>query len=439
MPNYLKFSKLGLALVLGLSNPTLAQDVLDDGRVFTTIEVTGNKRFRDGDVLATADLQPGVPYTRDDIVDAVEALEFTGEFRNVRIFSQGDVLTIVVEEEPEFSGALTFGLGYDTDIGFFGTVGVQLADILDRRNLRFQLTGSEEVIRGDADFFGDAFWPGDRAGGIRANFASFDYDDTLFDFETGSISPYLTFGGADARLSGELRVTALWTDISSVDPSASAIIQSEAGSRFVAGPGVSLNWSDPASDLWSIGASVDAYGGDTDFVDASLGFELNLPIAGETRLRSSGRIGVVTGIGDDTITVADRRTLGGSSMRGFARGGLTPVDFCAGCGVGGTDVITELGGERYAVLQNDLMFRSLSDAFPLTPSVFFDIGTVWDVGSPTAPSGVLIDDQRWRTSVGLALTAETQLGDFSASYAIDTDAETFDDTQRFGLTFSAQF
>ena len=67
------------------------------------------------------------------------------------------MLTIVVDEEPEFSGALTFGLGYDTDTGAFGTVGVELADIWGGSDLEAGLTLSEEVIRGSADLSGDAF------------------------------------------------------------------------------------------------------------------------------------------------------------------------------------------------------------------------------------------------------------------------------------------
>jgi len=425
---------------LFLSNGSLVAQATDDlVRVFQTIEVTGNDRFRDQDILATADLRPGEPYTEDDILAAVEALEFTGEFRSIRIFSQGDVLTIAVDEEPEFSGALTFGLGYDTDNGAFGTVGVELADIWGGLDLDAGLRLSEQVILGTVDLSGDAFWPGDRSGGVRGGFALFDYDDTLFDFRTGNISPYVTFGNSDTGFDGEVRITALWTDISSVDPDASPIVQAEAGDRFVAGPGVSLRWQDTEQARWAVGVNVDVYGGDTQFVDASLGFTLNIPLMASTKLRSSGRIGAITGLSDGTTTVADRRTLGGASMRGFARGGLTPVDFCAGCGAGGEDVITDLGGERYAVLQNDLLFTGLAERLPFTPGLYFDIGSVWDVDSPTAPAGTLFDEQVWRTSFGLALTSETPLGNFSASYAIETDAEDFDDTERFGLAFSTRF
>lgn len=432
---------LGTALLAAVpfAAPGVAQETSDGLRSFDRIVVTGNERFRDGDVLATADLQPGVAYSRDDIIAAVEALEFTGEFRDVRIFSRGDVLTIAVDEEPEFTGALTFGAGYNTDTGLFGTVDLSLNDVLGGRNLDANVTVAEEVQRASVDLSGDAFWFGGRAGGVRGDLAFFDYDDALFDFRTAALSPYATFGDADAGFGGEVRLTGLWTDIDEVDALASPIIQDEAGERFVVGPGVSLQWKDTESNRWVAGVNVDVYGGDAQFVDASLGFVLRVPVIGSTSLQSSGRIGTVTGFNDGTTTVADRKTLGGSGMRGFARGGLTPVDVCAGCGAGGEDVITDLGGERYAVLQNDLMFHGFSDDLPFTPSLYFDIGSVWDVGSDTAPAGTLFDDQVWRTSVGIALTAETPLGNFSASYAIETDAEDFDDTERFGLSFVSQF
>ena len=77
--------------------------------------------------------------------------------------------------------------------------------------------------------------------------------------------------------------------------------------------------------------------------------------------------------------------------------------------------------------------------FPFEPSLYFDVGSVWDIDTATAPSGTLFADRAWRSSAGLALTAETPLGDFSASYALTTDAETYDDTERFTLSFQSEF
>ncbi|MEL6170164.1 MAG: BamA/TamA family outer membrane protein [Pseudomonadota bacterium] len=416
------------------------QDTATNGeRMFRAIQVTGNDRFRDGDILETSGLKPGEAYTESDLVAAVEALEFTGEFRRIRIFSEGDVLTIDVREEPEFSGNLTFGLGYDSDTSAFGFVGLRLEDILGGRDLSARVTIAEEVQSGTFDFSGEPFWFGSRAGGVRGSVARYDYDDTLFDFSTAAVAPYLSFGNRREGFSGDVRLTVLGTDISSVDPAASAILLSEEGERLVAGPGLSLRWSDATRNRWSAGINVDVFGGDSEFVDTSVAVTTRLPISGSLALRTQGRIGAVTGIGDGTTTVAERRTLGGSTMRGFARGGITPVDFCAGCGAAGEDINTSLGGERYAVLQNDLLFTGLGNRLPLVPSIYFDVGSVWSVDSATAPSGVLLDEQEWRSSIGLALSAETNLGIFSASVALETESEDFDDEEQFTLSFIASF
>ena len=408
-------------------------------RIFTTIVVTGNERFRDGDVLATADLQPGVPYTETDIISAVEALEFTGEFKSVRIFSSDDTLTINVDEEEDYTGNLTFGLGADSDIGLFGSVGLGLENVLGGNAVSADLTFAEEVIIGRASISSDQFWPGERAGGVRLEYARYDYDNTLFDFETASIQPFVRFGQGSEGAIGEFRLTALHTDISEVDGFASGILQAEAGDRFVVGPGATAQWSSSSTSPWNIGLSLDIFGGDAKFARATLVFSKSIPFVANSVLRTRGRVGAVEGLGGDSTTASDRLTLGGISMRGFARGGLSPVDECLGCGADGADVITRLGGERYAVLQTDLLFPSISERLPFTPGLFFDVGSVWSVDSPTAPSGALIDDLRWRSSAGIAATAQTSFGDFSASYAITTNDEDFDDTQKFTLSFSSQF
>lgn len=434
-----------LAVIFAFTSFSQAQNVpgqtlIDpDARVFSIISVTGNERFRDGDILVTSGLEVGQPYTEEDIVAAVEALEFTGEFTKVRIFSSGETLTIDVDEEPEYSGDLTFGLGVDSDVGVFGSIGLSLDNILGGKSLTSDLTFSKEVVIGRASLSGDAFWPGARAGGVRVEFADFDYDDTLFDFRTALLQPYVSFGEGAEGFAGELRLSGLWTDISSIDADASAIIQAEEGRRFVAGPGVALNWQGTSGTPWTAGASIDVYGGDAEFAEVTLAFATSLPIADWSSLRVRGRLGAVEAFGSNTTTAADRLTLGGTSMRGFARGGISPVDFCAGCGGGGADVTTTLGGERYAVLQTDLLLPRLSDRLPFTPGLYFDIGSVWDVDSAAAPSGVLFDDVVWRSSAGLAITAETPLGDFSASYALTTNAEDFDETERFTLSFVSEF
>jgi len=427
---------LGL-LFVAFATPISAQDA----RVFDEIIVTGNDRFRDGDVLATSGLEVGVPYTESDIVAAVEALEFTGEFRDIRIFSKDTTLTISVDEEPSFQGSLSFGLGYDSDDGVFGALGVKIADAFGGpTDLSLEVTVAEEVTKAAANVSNPRFWGEGRPGGVRASLQEFSYEDALFDFGEAKVGPYLTFGEQPGPV-GEVRLNLRATDVDGIDATASDILKAEGGENTTYGLGGSVVFgAAEGSDIpWALRFDLDVYGGDIDYTDARITWSSRVPIFAGTHLRTRGALGSVMGRGGSATTIAERFSIGGSRMRGFARNGISVQDLCAGCGTGGDDIITDLGGQNFAVLQNDLEMPLFGEGSPIMPSVFVDVGSVWDIDADTAPSGVLLDEQEWRSSAGLAVSAKTPLGDLVASYALVTNAEDTDDTAEFNLFFSNEF
>ncbi|MEO1454109.1 MAG: BamA/TamA family outer membrane protein [Pseudomonadota bacterium] len=410
-------------------------------RAFDQIEIVGNTRFRDGDILATSDLAPGVAYGEADLIAAVEALEFTGEFRSVRIFSRGNILVIEVDEEPAFSGNLTFGLGYETDTGVFGSVGLRLDDALGNGStLGADLTLAGEFVEAAAFVSNPSFWGQGRAGGVRLAFADYDYDDTLFDYRTYSVSPYLAFGLAGSNR-GEVRLTALGSEISDVDAAASPIILAEAGDRLVVGPGVSLIFgaADALSRGWALRLDQDIFGGDAELSRTQLRLSGQTPFAGGTTVRTRIELAAVAGFNGSETIAADRFTLGGSAMRGFARGGITPRDVCPGCGAGGADVVTDLGGEFSAVARTELVVPLFEDRPMLEPFLFADVGSVWGLDRSTPPAGIVDDTLDWRSSAGLGLAIATPLGRFSVTYAAHIDSEALDDEAELNLSFAAEF
>ena len=409
-------------------------------RTFEQIIVDGNSRFRDGDVLATAQLAPGEAYTEDDLQASVDALEFTGEFKSVRIFSDGPILTVEVEEEPRHHGELSFGLGYEGGTGPFGTVNLSLDDALGNGSrIRSGLTFAEEYAYANASVENDSFWGGERAGGVRLSYGDYRYDDALFDYTTAALSPYLQFDLGDVA-TGEVRLTAFRTDISDVDPTASPIVQQEAGDRLVFGPGVSLLFGQSNdANAWAVRLDQDIYGGDSTLSRTELKLSARASMGARAYIRTRVELGTVQGLSGDETTAADRFTLGGASMRGFARGGISPRDVCLGCGAGGADLITDLGGEIYAVARTEIVLPVFEDRPMLEPFLFADVGSVWSVDSSTAPAGILEDDQVWRTSAGLGLALATPLGRFSATFAPHIDSETYDDEAEFNLSFTREF
>lgn len=419
-------------------------------RVFNQIDVRGNERFRDQDVIVSSGLQTGVVLSQDDMIAAVEALEYTGEFEDVVITSERDTLVITVDETPSYSGGLSFGLGYDTTNGVFGVLGLSIDDAFGTQaQLRSNLFFAEEVQTLRFQLKSKNFWSEGVRGGVRAAYSNYEYDNTTFQFETAEVEPYLVF---DAWNKGalELRYTFTRSDIKNVDAAASPIIQAEAGALNSSGLGFSFatgspffETENPVLDGWSLRFDQDftGLGGDTKLSSSrlSLGARKRLSTSGFA-LRTSVEMGAVVGLGSGNDPRASERvSLGGAQLRGFERGTVAPRDVCLGCGAGGADQTTLLGGNYYAVARTDLLIP----IFPARPEIetfaYFDVGSAWNVDTSVAPSGTLEDDKEWRRAIGIGASFDTQLGKFEAYYALDTDGAAFDKVQEFGLTFRTQF
>lgn len=418
-------------------------------RIFNEIRVEGNERFSDQDVLVTAGIAPGQRLGEFDLRAAVEALEFTGEFRDVRITSQGPVLTITVDEEPEFTGGLTFGLGFDTDSGVLGVASFFLRDVHGPdTEYRGSLSVAEEEQALFLSYRAPGFWGQERSGGIRFGYENYDYDNESFDYQVVSISPYHNFR-IGPNVGAELRYTLAWDRIDDVSRFASNILRAEAEDRISSGFGLSLitgselrGQSGPGGASWWVRFDQDftGAGGDTELSTTKLSFYGKLPLGGSGfALRSRIELGSVNGLGGDDPTAADRFFLGGASLRGFERGTVSPRDVCLSCGFAGTPQVTNLGGNHFAVARTDLLVPLLTDFSSLETFVFGDVGTSWDVQTNAAPSGQLRSNGELRSSAGLGLSLETQLGTFEGYYALFTDGEPYDDKQEFGLTFRSEF
>ncbi len=425
-----------------------AQDV-PAARVFDRILVEGNERFRDGDVLATSGLQTGIPLGQNDLIAAVEALEFTGEFEDVEIRSIGETLIISVEETPEYSGGLTLGLGYDFDTGAFGAVGLSLDDLFDNQTqIRSNLLIAEEAQTLSFLIRSRNFWAQDLRGGVRLSFGNYDYDNTTYDYRFAEIEPFVAIPVAEIGAI-ELRYTLRSADIRNVSSSASPIIQAEAGDLTSSGVGFSFatgsvfkTEENTGLSSWSLRFDQDftGLGGDTQFSTSKLSF------AGKHAFGDSGfairtriELGAVVGSDDDGPRASERFSLGGASLRGFERGTISPRDVCLGCGSGGADQVTLLGGNYFAVARTDLIVPLLRNAPQVETFAFADFGSAWNVDTNTAAAGSLEDDRVWRSSFGIGASFDTQLGNFEAYLALGTDGEAFDDEQEFGLTFRTRF
>ena len=141
-----------------------------------------------------------------------------------------------------------------------------------------------------------------------------------------------------------------------------------------------------------------------------------------------GRAGYIDGLGDP-ITRSNRFTLGGRSVRGFAGGGIGPVDTGTKSAVGGNQFYT---GSIEAV--SDLGF---SKDLGLRWTVFTDFGSLYKVDDATGITGA--NDNKLRQSLGFGFYWDTAIGPLSFTWTDAISSAKHDKTKRFQFSIGTRF
>ena len=433
MPSPLRtFAFLG-----GLALAVPAAVAAPEPRVFTTVEVTGAQRFDEEDVLATSGLRPGVALGEADLREAVEALEATGEFEEVRIRSRGDALIVEVDEQPTYEGRLAFGAGYDTDIGALASAGLVLRDPFGPGTvLEADALVAERLTRASASVLAEVPSRPGLVWGIRAGATRRDLEETEFQLDEASLSPFVRLSPGPRR-SLELRYVLASDDIHDVAPDASPILLAEAGSEVSSGVGATLRAASPDGPgaRWAVSLSLDVtgLGGETDLATGRLRAFGSTPLGGRGLvLRSTLEAGAVAGLGGDDPRASDRFALGGTALRGFEPATIGPRDVAQGRS-------TLLGGDRFAVSRTDLVFPSPRALPALRPFLFADVGTAWGLDVAVEPAGRVTDGPDLRGSAGVGATLSPGRGRLEAYHALLTRGEAGDEERRFGLAYRVSF
>ena len=406
-------------------------------RVFEEIDVRGNTRFSDRDILVTAGLEPGVLYGESDLRTAIEALEFTGEFDDVRIRSRGRTLIISVDEAPEFEGGFVFGLGYDSSTGVFGGLGLELDNALGfGEQITADAMVSEEVQTAQFAYFdNDALSPTIGVG-FRLGYENYGYEKTLFNYERLSAEPFLRFElGAAGAL--ETRLVFSRTDMYNIDEDASNILKSEKGTvdSLKFGATYTLGEIDRSSDnlTWAIVLDGEyAFSGEVNYSKFRVRGDVFAPLGRGFALRSTLEAGQISANRNGDIRSPDRFVLGGMSLRGFERGTISVRDDAA-------NGSTNLGGERFGVMRTDLLIPVFGENAAVDTFVFTDIGSVWELNTDETPSGTLQDDYKVRSSYGIGASVDFSFGRLEMHLAQAGRTHRGDEEQLFGVVLRSNF
>ena len=336
-------------------------------------------------------------------------------------------------------GVLTASLGYSMERGPIAGLGLSAPDAFGSGfDLRFsgswderghQVAATARSGR-DIDVFG-------RPANLRFTLSNrvVDWDDDDYATQRTGLSIGLDFG-LGAQGTGRIGYFIYEDQISDIAPGTSVFIAADEGTRLASG--IALGWGITTIDnpiTPREGLSLDAelriagLGGDAEWSAIALAGSYYIPVRSQGTIRVAGIAGAAEGRNGDTLTITERAFLTPQLPRGFATRGIGPRDLA-------TD--TALGGERYAAVALEYA-HDLGSVGPadLRGHGFVESGTVW--GLTNTGGGVVDDSQHWRSAIGFALSAHTELGRFQVFAAHPLDQEVYDETQSFGLSLNLDF
>lgn len=407
-------------------------------RVYNEVDVRGARFIPEDDIRATCGALPGIDYQDYDLRAIEDCLMLTGVFQHVQLRGEGETLIIDVAEIDTRPGRLEGAISYVMQDGVLAEASYEQYDLLPGTFGAVQLSFNRQVreLQGhlyQADTFGDTWDIG-----LDAIWRETNYDDRSYSDGGYRIEPYIAWTPTeDFRLEAGLG----WRDYSmyDVEADASPLLRREEvdgisapytrlaltfGASAESGRGE--EWARPAYSvelqqyLWNLGT-------EDVLSDSRAELRARAPLAPELELLATLRGGRVAGLRGNDTRATDRYFPGADTFRGFAPRGIGPRD--------GDDM---LGGNSYFVTSVEIRrdFGTVL-SLPLRGGVFVETGSTWGLDDTLDDQ---IDDARhMRSTVGLSLTFDIAEIPVSLYLAQPLQKEPGDETQAFGLSFSARF
>ncbi len=172
--------------------------------------------------------------------------------------------------------------------------------------------------------------------------------------------------------------------------------------------------------------------GDREWVAAEVSGQYNAAIADGMVLALAAETGQINGRNGQDVHIADRAFIGNPMPRGFAYTGIGPRD------VSGDRVDTALGGNSYLTSSAELRIATPYPA--VVVGIFADAGALWDLDETEGGASAVIDDSyALRTSAGLSVYWDTQIGLVQINAAKPIAKQDNDKIENFSINLNFQF
>jgi outer membrane protein insertion porin family len=426
------------------------------------IEIRGNDRTRDYVIRREFDVSEGDAFNQVLIQRAKKRLEALDYFEKVEVStvpgSEPDQVVLVVDVVEKSTGEFSVGAGYSTG---GDTSGPSIEGSITERNFlgRGQFiklsAGGGQNSRDYSFSFTEPYFLGRR---IAAGFDVFNRTRQYDEYESETIGATVRFGlpitdNISTQLAYNISQEKYKLDDDCDDnndgvPDADCDVSDAIFEGIQESPwlksSVSLglvyntidDMKNPHEGIYAnVTTEVAGLGGDAKFVKVTARGSVYQTLSEQLDLVGliSGGAGHVQGFGGGDLRIFDHFQSSDRMIRGFAYGGIGPVD-----DEGFDD---HLGGTTYFNASAEAQFPMpvIPESFGLRGAVFADAATLY--GSKV--SADLVDqsttDMQWRASVGVGLMWASPFGPIRIDYAIPVLKEDTDDVQEFNFGISTRF
>jgi outer membrane protein insertion porin family len=426
------------------------------------IEIRGNDRTRDYVIRREFDVSEGDAFNQVLIQRAKKRLEALDYFEKVEVStvpgSEPDQVVLVVDVVEKSTGEFSVGAGYSTG---GDTAGPSVEGSITERNFlgRGQFirlsAGGGKNSRDYAFSFTEPYFLGRR---IAAGFDVFHRTRQYDEYESETTGATVRFGlpitdNISTQLAYNISQEKYRLDDDCDDdndgiPDADcdisrAIVQGIDESPWLKSSvslGLVYNTIDdmknPHEGIYAnVVTEVAGLGGDAEFVKVTARGSVYQTLSEQLDLVGliSGGAGHVQGYGSGDLRIFDHFQSSDRMIRGFAYGGIGPVD--------SDDAGDHLGGTTYFNASAEAQFPMpvIPESFGLRGAVFADAATLY--GSKVQKDFVdqSTVDMQWRASVGVGLMWASPFGPIRIDYAVPVLKEDTDDVQEFNFGISTRF
>lgn len=427
--------------------------VIRGPRVFVErIDIEGNATTLDRVIRRQFKTVEGDPFNPREIRDAAERIRalnyFTTADVNTREGSGPEQVVVDVDVEESTTGSLGFGVSFGADEGAAFNVNFSERNFLGRGQiLSFSFDTGSDNQNTTVGFVEPAFLGRDLSLGVRAYYTTTSEQFADYDTLSVGVVPSITFPVSEnGRLQLSYQISK--DSIKNVATTLSPIIQRDESGAFTSAFGYEYTYDTRRTGLnpnggvlLRFGQQIAGIGGGLQFIKTTGLLAAETMVAKEeVTLRAEFEFGANTRLtGNSRIT--ERFFLNSSKLRGFEGAGVGPRDRDS------ADA-DALGGNFFAVARLEADFPlGLPEEYGIRGGAFFDVGSVWglddvngtNVAGGVQPGGMVDDGFNLRSTIGVSVLWDTQLGPLRFNFSKALIKEDYDRERSFDLTVSTQF